>query len=196
MGTRHLTIVLHKGEYVLAQYGQWDGYLDGQGQTIIDFLIKADLKKFKAKLVNLKQVNDKEFKSYWTECGADPDSDMVNMTVSNKFKEKYPTLSRDTGAKVLDLIYNAKESLPINKDINFAADSLFCEFCYVLNLDDKTLEIYKGFNEKRLSKTERFYFLQGKGKKEYYPVKHMATLKIDKNLASNFAKLIKERGND
>jgi hypothetical protein len=195
MGTRHLTCVLSKGEIVLAQYGQWDGYLDGQGQTVVDFLIKADLKKFKSKLLNLKQVNDKEFKAYWTECGADPDSDSVSMDVSNKFKEKYPSLSRDTGAGILDVIYNSTETVPVNSDLNFAADSLFCEWLYLINLDTKELEIYKGFNEKRLSKTERFHFLQ-KAKSEYKPVKLYKTLKINKSLSANFAKLIKEHSND
>lgn len=28
----------------------------------------------------------------------------------------------------------------------FLADSLFCEWAYIVNLDDKTLECYKGFN--------------------------------------------------
>lgn len=30
---------------------------------------------------------------------------------------------------------------------DFLYDSLFCEFAYIVNLDDKTLEIYKGFNK-------------------------------------------------
>jgi hypothetical protein len=32
---------------------------------------------------------------------------------------------------------------------DFLADSLFCEYAYIVNLDDGTLEFYKGFNKDR-----------------------------------------------
>ena len=38
MGTRHLTIVKQNGEVKVAQYGQWDGYPDGVGTDIVNFL--------------------------------------------------------------------------------------------------------------------------------------------------------------
>jgi hypothetical protein len=38
MGTRHLICVKHQDEYKLIQYGQWDGYLSGQGKDVYDFL--------------------------------------------------------------------------------------------------------------------------------------------------------------
>jgi hypothetical protein len=38
MGTRHLIKVIYNKETKVAQYGQWDGYPDGQGLTILNFL--------------------------------------------------------------------------------------------------------------------------------------------------------------
>jgi hypothetical protein len=38
MGTRHLIAAKIDGVYKLAQYGQWDGYPDGQGVAVLDFL--------------------------------------------------------------------------------------------------------------------------------------------------------------
>ena len=38
MGTRNLTVVFMDGEYKVAQYGQWDGYPEGQGITCFNFL--------------------------------------------------------------------------------------------------------------------------------------------------------------
>ena len=38
MGTRNLTAVYIDGEYKVAQYGQWDGYPEGQGMTALTFL--------------------------------------------------------------------------------------------------------------------------------------------------------------
>ena len=51
MGTRNLTCVVYKCEYKIAQYGQWDGYPEGQGITCLKFLREQmDEKKFKEKL--------------------------------------------------------------------------------------------------------------------------------------------------
>lgn len=33
MGTRNLTAVYLDGQYKVAQYGQWDGYPEGQGHN-------------------------------------------------------------------------------------------------------------------------------------------------------------------
>lgn len=38
MGTRHLIAVQIDGKYPVAQYGQWDGYPDGQGLKVLTFL--------------------------------------------------------------------------------------------------------------------------------------------------------------
>ena len=35
MGTRHITAVVSEGEFVVAQYGQWDGYPTGAGNDIV-----------------------------------------------------------------------------------------------------------------------------------------------------------------
>ena len=34
MGTRHITAVVAEGQFVVAQYGQWDGYPLGQEMTL------------------------------------------------------------------------------------------------------------------------------------------------------------------
>ena len=65
--------------------------------------------------------------------------------------------------------------LTLNDDINFAADSLFCEWAYVIDLDKSTFEAYVGFNKEPLSPDDRFYFLMDKipkdYSKQYYPIK-------------------------
>jgi hypothetical protein len=38
MGTRNLTRVICDGKTKVAQYGQWDGYPEGQGKTVLNFL--------------------------------------------------------------------------------------------------------------------------------------------------------------
>lgn len=38
MGTRNLTMMVIDGKFRIAQYGQWDGYPEGQGITILKFM--------------------------------------------------------------------------------------------------------------------------------------------------------------
>lgn len=55
---------------------------------------------------------------------------------------------------------------------NFVADSLFCEYAYVIDLDKNTFEVYEGFIKTPLSEEDRFCFLQERRRDEtYYPVK-------------------------
>ena len=64
MGTRNLTAVYYKGEYKIAQYGQWDGYPDGQGVVALSFLReRMDLEKFKKALDNTRQITEEEFQA-------------------------------------------------------------------------------------------------------------------------------------
>lgn len=174
MGTRHITAVVHKGEIKVAQYGQWDGYPTGQGKTIAQFIQHTmDNDAFRKALDNTSFVEFHPYvKNLWTECGADPNSDMVSMAVSDKFGKKYPEFSRDTGAGVLAVIQD-KGGAKLQNDLSFVADSLMCEFAYVVNMDDETVEVYKGFNTTPLEDSERFKYLNGKeawdGTK-YHPV--------------------------
>ena len=50
MGTRNLITVTLNKKKVVAQYGQWDGYPEGQGKTVHEFLSKVNLDKFKKQL--------------------------------------------------------------------------------------------------------------------------------------------------
>jgi hypothetical protein len=178
MGTRHLTAVVLNGEYKVAQYGQWDGYLTGQGIVIAKFLEslnkKKALDKFKKAVSNCKFITDEECHNKWKEVGAD-DSGLVSFDIADKFKVKYPALSRDTGAKVLEVILK-NNGAELTNSIDFAGDSLFCEYAYVIDLDTNTLEIYSGFNTSAISKDERFASApvdKDNKNKEYQPIKFM-----------------------
>lgn len=157
MGIRNLTCVMQDGEYKIAQYGQWDGYPSGQGVDILSFLQNADLEKFREKIKTVRFLKDEEIESlgiYW--------------------KDKYPQLSRDHGAKVLDFVIN--DTKIFQNSISFAGDSLFCEYCYVVDLDKNTFEVFEGFNKKPI-KEGRFVTgdssLDGQNEEgsEYEPVK-------------------------
>lgn len=185
MGTRNLTIVIRKGEVKMAQYGQWDGYLGGVGRDIAVALKKTDLPTLRKAFDKCVFISADKLKNYWKECGAD--SDWVTLEVSEQFQSRYPLLSRDySGGKAISLILSAaKQRAPIElfSKEKFAADSLFCEWAYVVDLDKGNVEVYKGFNQEPLTKKDRFFYLQEESKKEnpddkYYPVKLLKKYKI------------------
>ncbi len=176
MGTRHLTAVILNKKVVVAQYGQWDGYPEGQGKVVMNFISKflnkkltkgTGLDKFKRALKLCKFLTETEIRQTWTNCGADPASDLVGWDVATKHTEQYPGLSRDTGAKVLELIYKG-DVFALHDSWSFGLDSVFCEYAYILDLDNKVLEVYKGFNKTGKVKGR---FAKGKSThKDYAPI--------------------------
>ena len=79
--------------------------------------------------------------------------------------------------------------------IDFVADSLFCEYAYVIDLDKEVLEVYKGFNTKKLPKRERFANMKV-GKKsssgeQYHPVRLWAKFPFKYATEENMEKLEK-----
>lgn len=184
MGTRHLICVVVAGEYKVAQYGQWDGYPSGQGETVCEFiqtsLIKnGQLEAFTKAVRKCSFWNPEELDAEWVRLAGPSINGMVKADQADKFYDVYPELSRDMGAEVLDAVLNSG-GLKLKNSLDFAADSLFCEYVYVLDLDHSVLEIYQGFNQAPLGPLERFAELP-KDKKpdgtdsDYYPVKRLAS---------------------
>lgn len=178
MGTRNLTCVVHEGTYKVAKYGQWDGYPDSLGVGILQFLLDGfDKETFIQSLNKTRFVTDDEMKALWKEAGAD-DSGWATMDVSDRFKKTNFALSRDCGGDdLLELIQKGEVDKQTNS-LNFAADGLFCEWCYVIDLDKNTFEVYKGFNKTELDSSERFAVLN-RVKEEYTPVRHVKTYSLD-----------------
>ncbi len=168
MGTRNLTMVISGAETKVAQYGQWDGYPSGQGATALLFLLKADLGKLKQHADKCKWISDNECEE-------------LEKTFDNetKFYKEYPQFTRDTAAEILKYVYNCeKEEIPMVDSSSFAADSLFCEWAYVIDLDKQTFEVYEGFNQSPLPETDRFSKMQKAEDSKYYPVRHVKTYSL------------------
>lgn len=202
MGTRNSVHVIVGKQTKIAKYCQWDGYVSGRGVealTVLKKLLKPTktksfedrLKEMKQKVKGVVALTNEQVQNRWKQCGAD-DSGWVTMEVSNKFKQNNAHLSRDMGGgEVLDLVVKGK----INEtqlDPEFVADSLYCEWAYVIDLDKKVFEVYAGFNEKPLKPKDRFFNLQKEGDK-YFPVKLVKKYKLDElPTAKNFVKEIEK----
>jgi len=172
MGTRHLTIVVDRGEYRISQYGQFDGYPEGAGLVVYDFITKEyDPDLFQRALSKTVELNHTEVESLY-EGIADRD-----------FKKAYPTLHRDTGAGVLSFIQEKADddstlTIPISPSLAFAGRSLFCEWAYLLDLDNRVLEVYSGFNKEPLDPTDRFVGMTD-ASSEYHPIRKLTSYGFD-----------------
>lgn len=145
MGTRHLIGVITGGRYKVAQYGQWDGYIKGgQGEAVLEFLKTVDLSVFKEKIKNCYFVLDSEIREMYVSVGDSPDnhSGFVSCEIAEALKQKYPSMSRDAGVKILNIIYESNDKVPLHNSKSFLSDSTFCEFAYVIDLDKNTLTCY------------------------------------------------------
>lgn len=175
MGTRNLTMVIKNEQIKVAQYGQWDGYPGGQGRTALDFLRKVDLLAFGYQLDKCKFIDDekqKEINVYALSIGIT--DGWMTMDQARQYKAKYPFLSRDHGANILNLINDSEEdTIWLGDESDFVNDSLMNEWTYVIDLDRNTFEVYTGFNKSPLHKHERFYS-ESANEHGYYPVKNVA----------------------
>lgn len=175
MGTRHLIMVVHEEKTKIAQYGQWDGYPEGQGVTVLNFARKLKLDKFKEALKKVRfsteadeKKKDKFLKSIGSKDG------WMTMDQAEKYHKAYPYNSRDIGAGILDLVLNSKdEEIVLVDSTSFAADSLFCEWAYVIDLDKNQLEVYSGFNKSAVGPEERFATLKTEAGSDYNVIRFL-----------------------
>jgi hypothetical protein len=123
--------VVLDGEFKVGQYGQWDGYPSGQGTHVLGFLKDTDIEVFKDKVRELRWITQPEINAV----NADP-----NWTTN------FPHLSRGAGAEILDMVLTGDVPFVFDQS-DFALDSLFCEWAYVLDLDKGELEVYEGFQK-------------------------------------------------
>lgn len=165
MGTRNLTAVYVDGEYKIAQYGQWDGYPEGQGLTALGFARDGmNEKLFREMLNEVRFLSAEEANAiYHKYGGSDHDIELSKYDV---LKRENPGLSRDLGAKILYEVQAGRAKYLYN-NIVFAADGLWCEWAYVIDLDKRTFEVFSGCSQAKLKPGERFYEFHDKEDGDY-----------------------------
>ena len=181
MGTRSLIAVYAGDEYKVAQYSQWDGYPEGQGLEILRFLRdKLDESLFLDELNKLRWIDEEKLRKLRERFGQDEDGYM-KWQDHDRFSAAFPEFSRDTGAEILEMIQGGNVlSGMLENSLEFAADSLFCEWAYVVDFDHGVFEVYRGFSNVPLGPGDRFYWLEGKGgSRGYHPVRLAASFKLD-----------------
>lgn len=177
MGTRHLIAAVKGGEFKIAQYGQWDGYPEGQGVSVLAFVRDNDMAAFSAQLDKCYFGTEDEvtaaYAPYTDEQG------WMTMAQSAAFKKsEFAHLSRDTGSDILSIVMNSdRDRIMLVDSHEFAADGLFCEWAYVIDMDGRKLEAYKGFKTDQVPAGQRFAGLTSVN--EYSPVHLVAAWSFD-----------------
>lgn len=146
MGTRNLTSVIVDGQTKVAQYGQWDGYPSGQGDTIAKFLRAHSDDEitgpFAGKVRACSFLTEEDVQALFASVYPDKAGGNGWMTLeeAKRWKNTYPHLDRDTGAQILNLIW-AEGPLSLEDESAFFDDRLFCEWAYFIDLDAKTVRV-------------------------------------------------------
>jgi len=182
MGTRHLIMVVHEEKTKIAQYGQWDGYPEGQGVTVLNFARKMKLDKFKEALKKVRfatKADDKKKDAFLKSIGCK--GGWMDMDQAAKYHDAFPYASRDIGAGILDLVMNSTDKeIVLTDSTSFAGESLFCEWAYVIDLDKNQLEVYSGFNKSPVGPEERFANAETDKDSEYGVIRFLKKYELDK----------------
>jgi hypothetical protein len=140
MGTRNLFTIIHDGKIKLAKYNQWDGYLDGQGKDLAEFIVN-DL-EFNRLILGLNKVklldDTRDVKII------DSIYESMNSKSDDYKKLDYPLITRDTNINdQLKAISVGVFDLYTVDCSDFKNDGLFCEYAYELNLDLNTVKVFE-----------------------------------------------------
>jgi hypothetical protein len=145
MGTRGIFGFKCGQEYKL-KYNHFDSYPDWLGNEVVKFAKRINRvngwDELRDKCENLEVVDGrihptkdqkKKYERY------------ANLQVNKRSLDDWYALQRNLqGGNMLTEVYSGYVD-EIFDERDFVKDSLFCEYGYIINLDDNTLEFYKGF---------------------------------------------------
>lgn len=122
MGTRHHQAVINRnGETKISQYGQWDGYPEGQGIDILRYLRDGNLEKYHENVCKIEQATEEQLK-------------LVDS--SKNWDIEYPYLSRNCGSNIHQMIEDGNV-----KFVSFIDESeakTWCEGFYTIDFKNNT----------------------------------------------------------
>lgn len=150
MGTRAM-YGFYKDGKTKGTYNHMDGYPSGLGENIAEFARTVPAEEMRQIFGRIELVQERT----------------PPTALQKKRMMKFDETLEDNDFEGSDVWYSVlrqymgdlfpyRDGLPFMTDgADFIKDSLFCEWAYVINLDDEVLEVYKGFQEK--SDKNRYY---------------------------------------
>ena len=168
MGTRGIYGFIIGGAEKIG-YNHFDSYPDGLGVSILQELRTGDLEEIKAQAGQLRVITDE---SKWP-TPEQIDEVIAKLGTPDGSARDWYWLLRDTQGS-LDRTLRSGYIIDYS---DFALDSLFCEWGYLVNFETGFLEVYRGFQRER-HEAGRFAMLPEEEAPEYYPIKMIAAYSL------------------
>jgi len=143
MSTRGAIGFYRNGEHKVT-YNHSDSYPDGLGKKMLEYLNEFSIEELNNHFNSIELVNENEV----------PTAEQIERC------EQSCSVDLDVGEQTVDdwycLLQNAQGDLSCYSAIGFMInnkaflhDGLFCEYAYIINLDDNTLEFYEGYQKSK-----------------------------------------------
>lgn len=171
MGTRGLNGVVIDGA-IKAAYNQFDTYPSGLGVVML-----ADAQKLAA----LEEDELRRVIQAWREVelvseGDEPTAEQIAKLLERGFEAQQVSTGQDWYSWLRDAQGSLDAYLKAGFMLDsksFGYDSLFCEWGYLIDLDQRTLEVYEGF-QKQAHSEGRWSDRGAEQDNGYYPIKLVA----------------------
>jgi hypothetical protein len=176
MGTRGI-FGFKCGQQYKLKYNHFDSYPDGLGVSVVNFVRRIN------NVNGWNPLKDKCLELQLIDSRIEPTAKQINkykryadMNVSSRSLKDWYTLGRNlqNGNMLTEVYSGYVDEMP--DDNNFVTDSLFCEYGYIINLDENTLEFYDGFQKEPQPGNPFGEFPNDSG---YYPIKLVGSVPLD-----------------
>lgn len=157
-------------------YNHCDSYPSGLGYDIVKFCAQNSIEDLARLFDNIELVDEDSTptQSQIDECIKDGYTDFC--VASQSTTDWYCLLRNLQGNFVAyQRCLNQNSKVYMTDGIDFIKDSLFCEYAYIINLDDEVLEFYEGFQ--KFPQIDNRYGVNSD--RDYYPCKLSLTIPLD-----------------
>lgn len=157
-------------------YNHFDSYPSGLGSGVVSFCANNSVENLNKFFDNIVLVleNSIPTEAQIEECQK---AGYVDLSVSTQSTTDWYCLLRNLQGNFEEYqtCIDEDNKIYMTDGVDFIKDSLFCEYAYIINLDDEVLEFYEGF-QKEPQADNRYGTKEDRG---YYPCKLVLTIPLD-----------------
>lgn len=187
MSTRAAYGFRHKKQDYIS-YNHSDGYPSGLGYEVLEaltsFTLTKDIEYLRSRVDKVHLIHKEDNHTFSKEEFLSIVERLDNLGIYNNLKSEYSAITEIPAIPVLyhtagnvDTIIDQENATPYMLDSgNFMNDSLFCEWAYVINLDEQVVEFYRGFNQNPEAKGRYAAKTNDYGSKQYNGVALIGTV--------------------
>lgn len=171
-------------------YNHSDSYPSWLGKKVLEFCANNTIENLE-KFFNKIELVDESSKPTEEQIKKCVEAGYYNGVVSTKSVDDWYCLLRNLQGnfdEYQNLIDDEAKTIFMTDCISFIKDSLFCEYAYIINLDDEVLEFYEGF-QKEAQKGNRYGETEEDG---YYPCKLVFAISLDEIIETDIDSMVEQ----